>query len=79
MVKLWKSMSYKEFKDWCNQRACDGQWSLSVSQTCIKIISDIEEYKITKFGFMLKKKTEELQEKIWREFIDSLIEINYKK
>lgn len=26
MNELFRKMTYVEFKDWCNERACDGQW-----------------------------------------------------
>lgn len=34
-------MTFREFKKWCNQRSCDGYWSLSAAKICISIIDDI--------------------------------------
>lgn len=31
-------MTYKEFKNWCNQRTCDGCWSLKTASFCTKVI-----------------------------------------
>jgi len=28
-------MSYKQFVAWCNERACDGQWSIGTALACI--------------------------------------------
>ena len=33
-------MKFKEFVSWCNQRACDGCWSLNTAITCIKIVRE---------------------------------------
>lgn len=35
-------MKYKEFKDWCNQRACDGCWGLGAVMFCIDVIKQIQ-------------------------------------
>ena len=34
-------MKYKEFNDWCNQRACDGCWSMKTAIYCIGICETI--------------------------------------
>ena len=34
-------MKYKEFVDWCNQRACDGCWSAGTALYCIEICETI--------------------------------------
>lgn len=34
-------MKYKEFVAWCNERACDGQWSGQMALVCTHIIDDI--------------------------------------
>lgn len=48
-------MSYKEFKKWCNQRACDGLWGLLEALTCINIMAEIDRLPFWK------------REKAWRE------------
>ena len=35
-------MKYKEFVAWCNQRACDGCWSMGTAIYCIKIMRNID-------------------------------------
>lgn len=50
-------MTFKEFKDWCYQRACDGCWGMDTAVRCIAI-HDI----ITKESRWKRK-----QEKIWKE------------
>lgn len=34
-------MKFKEFTKWCNERACDGFWSLNTSMFCIDIINQV--------------------------------------
>ncbi len=34
-------MTYKEFVSWCNERACDGCWSMRTAIYCIEIINNI--------------------------------------
>ena len=35
-------MKYKEFKKWCNERACDGCWNLKQAQFCIDVMKYID-------------------------------------
>ena len=48
-------MKYKEFSDWCNQRACDGCWSSATAICCIGICETINAEHFWK------------REKIWKE------------
>ena len=50
-------MKYKEFKDWCSQRAGDGRWGLQEAMICISIR---EEMKATSI-FKRKSKWAELE------------------
>ena len=34
-------MTYKEFVSWCNERACDGCWSMGTAIYCIKVLKAI--------------------------------------
>lgn len=34
-------MTYKQFIKWCNERTCDGQWSMITALTCINVIKTI--------------------------------------
>lgn len=49
-------MTYKEFNDWCNQRAADGRWGLKEAMTCLDVCH--------LFLHIPKWK----REKAWREF-----------
>jgi hypothetical protein len=35
-------MSFAEFKDWCNQRAADGCWSLNTAVFCLDLMRHIQ-------------------------------------
>lgn len=50
-------MEYKEFIDWCNQRACDGCWGLQEAVICLDIIEKVQK---TAF-FKRKNKWKELE------------------
>ena len=34
-------MTFKEFNEWCNCRACDGRWSANTAIYCIAICREI--------------------------------------
>lgn len=34
-------MTFKEFSDWCNERACDGCWGMQTAMYCYEIVSNI--------------------------------------
>lgn len=35
-------MTFKAFESWCNNRACDGCWSLAIAITCIKVMQIVK-------------------------------------
>lgn len=35
-------MKYKDFIDWCNDRATDGDWNLQLATECINIIEEFK-------------------------------------
>ena len=41
-------MKYKEFFQWCNERACDGCWSSATAIYCIDIITKINKLPLWK-------------------------------
>lgn len=51
-------MKFKEFVNWCNERACDGCWSMETAILCIGIIEEIR-----KIPFWRRKKIWAEQEK----------------
>ena len=48
-------MKYKEFEQWCNERACDGRWSMQTAIACIEIMKEVNKQPFWK------------REKYWRE------------
>lgn len=48
-------MSYQDFNDYCNQRACDGRWSMTEAVFCIEIIERVQSIK--KKGLFSKRRT----------------------
>ena len=34
-------MTYKEFVSWCNERACDGCWSIMTAMYCAEVLGKI--------------------------------------
>ena len=73
MYKKFVAMSFKEFSDYCNKRACDGLWSMSEAMWCIDTFEYVNSYKVKGlFGLTSKKKTEILQEEKWREITNKL-------
>ena len=53
-------MSFKEFVEWCNQRACDGCWSMGTAIYCIDVTA-----RINKLPFWKR-------EKEWRKIRDDI-------
>lgn len=52
-------MKYKEFVDWCNERACDGCWDIETAILCgraIDLISSVPFWKRKKIWKKLKDK-----------------------
>lgn len=54
-------MKYKEFVDWCNQRACDGCWSSKTAIYCISVMEEVDSHPFWK------------RNKIWRESFEPIV------
>lgn len=54
-------MKYKEFVQWCNQRACDGCWGMEEAIVCIEVMGDI------------RKEPFWRREKVWRKKFEVFI------
>ena len=55
--ELIKTLTYKEFKVFCNQRACDGRWSILEAMAYLDVIDEIDKIKVKFLGLIpLKKK-----------------------
>ena len=52
-------MKFKEFSDWCNQRACDGCWSMNTAIYCIGICETSNNLPLWKRNKVWKEKYEE--------------------
>jgi hypothetical protein len=35
-------MTFKEFDEWCNERACDGCWGMVTALVCIDILENVK-------------------------------------
>ena len=58
-------MKYKEFVAWCNDRACDGCWSMATAIYCLEIGR-----KINALPFWKREKSwQEISEVVEREII----------
>lgn len=50
-------MTYKDFKEHCNERACDGAWGFDEAITCLDIITEIEKVKVKGLFFRKRRTT----------------------
>ena len=37
-------MRFKEFANWCNDRACDGYWGMDTAIFCMNVMRQVNEY-----------------------------------
>ena len=59
-------MTYKEFKDWCNDRVCDGCWGALTAMICVEIVRDMGSTPFWK----RRKKWRELEQKVVAEIVE---------
>lgn len=59
MTKPIEEMTYEEFNDYCNERACDGRWGFKEAIACIGMHDEIET--LVKGRFFKRK----AREKAW--------------
>lgn len=57
-------MTFKEFREWCNDRACDGCWGMDAATICIAIIEEIKNKPFWKRKKEWKKLEDEVVTKI---------------
>lgn len=67
MKKKIKDVTFKEFDEWANMRACDGGWSWSTALASAEAISEV--LKVNSF-FGKAKKREEKWNKIKTEYFN---------
>ena len=65
MKEKFKDMSYEEFFNYCEERACDGRWGLEEAVLCLGIIKHLQSIRVTTFIFYSKKKTRKAREDEW--------------
>ena len=41
MKKLMRDVTFEEFDEWCNRRACDGRWSFEDAILCCNTMKEI--------------------------------------
>ena len=64
-----EGMSYKDFKKYCNDRACDGKWSMLEAMACLDIIDKIDSIKVKGlFSLTNRKKTKKARELAWKSY-----------
>jgi hypothetical protein len=63
-------MSYKEFSNWCNDRACDGRWSLQEALVYIDMLRKIDAVCVK--GLFKKRATRNAREIAWQKLISEL-------
>lgn len=65
-------MKYKEFVDWCNQRAYDGCWGSKEAMICLACIEDVD-----RFHFWQREK---IWKELWRDtIVNNIIKPIHKK
>lgn len=72
MIKKIRDISYREFSEWCNMRACDGRWSMVDAIVCISIINEVNSIQSL---FKRNKKREERWDKLKYEKLNLELEI----
>ena len=50
-----KDITFEEFNEWCNMRACDCKWSMFMTVNCIEAIRQVRKVKPL-FGRKSKRK-----------------------
>lgn len=41
MKKKIEDVTFEEFDDWCNRRACDGRWDIVTALSCCQICNEV--------------------------------------
>lgn len=67
-----ETLSYKDFREYCNYRACDGRWSMDDAVISINLLDEIEKTVKVKGFFRKKKRTREAKELAWKKLISEL-------
>lgn len=65
MNNKFENMTHEEFLNYCEARACDGQWGIDEALLCLGVIEHLYSIKICTFIFYSKKKTKKAREDEW--------------
>ena len=57
-------MTFQEFDEWCNDRACDGYWNMNTAIACITIIRKIYDTPFWRRKRIWEKEYQEIAEQI---------------
>lgn len=71
MIDCILNMSCEEFYEFCNDRACDGKWSVVEALVCLDIVDKLNNVKVKGF-FFKKKKLKKAREEKWQKIKSSL-------
>ena len=51
-------MTFRQFRDWCNQRSADGKWGYIEAMACVRLIDEINKVRFWKRENVWKEKYE---------------------
>ena len=72
-------MTFKQFRDWCNQRSADGRWGCIEAMACVSLIDEINKVCFWKRENVWKEKHEkQILDEIVNP-INKMIEVYSKK
>lgn len=65
MNNKFENMTHEDFLNYCEARACDGQWDLNEALMCLGALKHLQSIRMTTFMFYSKKKTRKAREEKW--------------
>lgn len=75
MKKCMKDVTFEEFSEWSNRRACDGKWGYGTAIICLQVHAEIMKVKPL---FNRKKAREKKWQEIKKDYfnLEAEIEVN---
>ena len=49
-------MKFKEFENWCSERACDGCWGMLEAMACIDLMGEVKKSSVLEKREILERK-----------------------
>lgn len=68
-------MTFEEFFNWCNERACDGCWSMTTAIICAEIIREVRKIPLGKRKKFWNEECREFAEEIVKETNEKIEQI----